>query len=146
MNPYLLNLLLYPVDLRFLIPMSVRARNSVKPSCEQKYSEYITIKISHLAIEESRRACCVANRLEIKEEFFEVLCFCIITFNHVSKYLEMLVVSVTWFFYLLVIPFWIEQGNYLIYVCFFGSIGNNRFSEKIFNSNLIYIRFVFIIE
>lgn len=80
---------------------------------------------------------------EMKEEFSEVSCFCVITFNHVSEYLETLVVSMTWFFYLLIIPFWIEQGSYFIYVSFFGSIGNNRFSEKVFNLNLFYIRIVF---
>lgn len=135
---YLPNLL-YPVDLRFLIFMSVRTKNSIKPFCEQEYSEYITIKISHLTKGESK----LYFQQKRNQEFFEVSCICIITSNQVSKYLETLVVSVTWFFYLLVIPFRIEQARYFIYVCFFGSIGNNRFSLKVFSLSLIYIRIVF---
>lgn len=37
---------------------------------EQKYSEYVTIKISHKAKEESRRAYYISDRKGNKEEFF----------------------------------------------------------------------------
>lgn len=66
----MLNLLLYPADLRFPIAMSIKTENNTKQSNGTKYSEYITIKISHKAIEESRRAYCISDRKEIKEEFF----------------------------------------------------------------------------
>lgn len=51
-----------------MISTSVKAKNSIRLSCEQKYSEYIVIKISQIATEKSRRACYVSDRTKIEEE------------------------------------------------------------------------------